>query len=223
MRMSFSRTPAKRSTAARAGRCRRRRFTLGLCLAATLIATSAPPLFARPPSKCRLGNQSDYAAMADETITEQTRKELRLRVLIDALEDVDIVFRGRLAKRWYLSDVLETEVPAILEVYDSVTVLKGNMPSAAKDGKAFLIREKVCDGGCWLNALPEVFDGRDEPELVVLAMNNTLETPTQAKDMWSNQVVYSGASMPSVGPAILVRSTPPRPRCSSRHLMRWTA
>lgn len=163
------------------------------CLAASLIAILAAPLFARPLSKCRLGYQTDYYSIADETVSEDTRKEIRLRVLIDAIDDVDIAFRGRLTKRWYLSDIQETEVPAILEVYEGVTVLKGKMSLAAEDGKAYLIRERVCDGGCWLNALPEVLEGHgDEPERVVLAMKNTLANPTEAHDRQSNEVVYSG-------------------------------
>ena len=165
---------------------------ISACLAACLIAILAAPLFARPLSKCRLGNQSDYYSIADET-SEDTRKELRLRVLIDAIDDADIAFKGRLTKRWYLSDIQETEVPVILEVYADVTVLKGKMPLATDDGKAYLIREKVCDGGCWLNALPEVLEGRgDEPERVVLALNNTLTNPSEAHDRRSNEVVYSG-------------------------------
>ena len=190
--MSASHTPLTRFTIAPTFSRGRANLGVRLCLAAGLIAGLATPLFARPPSKCRLGNQSDYASMSDATLTEEKRRDLRLRVLVDALDDVDIVFRGRLSKRWYLSDVLETDVPTILEVYDGVAVLKGDMPAAAIDGKAYLIREKVCDGGCWLNALPEVFDGRDEPERIVLAANNTLENPREAKDWRSNHVVYSG-------------------------------
>lgn len=202
MQMRSSRTPSlKRARAApRRARCQGLRMSLALCLAGLILAYAAAPLSARPPSKCRLGNQSEYRAMADATLSEDTRKELRLRVLIDALDDVDIVFRGRLAKRWYLSDVNETEVPAILEVYDHVTVLKGRMPSAAKDARVFLIREKVCDGGCWLNALPEVMEGDDEPEHVVLAMNNTLPNPAEVKDRRSNEVVYSGRIDALLGP-----------------------
>jgi len=171
----------------------------GLAMSCALIAVSAAPLAARPPTKCRLGNQSDYRSILDPA-NEETRNDLRLRVLIDALDDVDFAFRGRLTKRWYLSDVNETEVPAILEVYDSVTVLKGVMPAAATDGKVFLIREKVCDGGCWLNALPEVMDGRDEPERVVLAMRNTLENPAEARDRRSREVVYRGRIDALAGP-----------------------
>ncbi len=126
------------------------------CLALCLTASLATPLAARPLSNCRLGNQSEYASVSDGTITEEKRKDLRLRVLIDALDDVDIVFRGRLASRRYLSDIYETYVPSILEVYDSVTVLKGKMPLAAKDGKVFLIREKICDGGCRLSRAPGI-------------------------------------------------------------------
>ena len=163
-----------------------------LCLVTGVIVTLAAPVFARPLSKCRLGNHYEYYSIADETISENARKEIRLRVLIDAIDDVDIAFRGRLIKRRYLSDVFETEVPTILEVYGSVTVLKGNMPDAAVDGKAFLIREKVCDGGCWLNALPEVTDGHDEPERVVLAMKNTLAPSTEAQDRVTGHVIYSG-------------------------------
>ncbi len=168
------------------------RQVLRLGLALLLIANLASPLFARPPSKCRLGSQSNYASMSDATVTEQILKDLRLRVLVDVLDDVDIVFSGRLAKRRYLSDVRETDVPTILEVYEGVSVLKGRMPSAEKDGKAILIREKVCDGGCWLNALPEEFDARSEPERVVLAATNTLENKTEARDRLSNRVVYTG-------------------------------
>lgn len=185
MRMARSRTLPKSAR-------RTLRARLRLSLACLLIAALAQPVFARPPTKCRLGNQSDYRSMTDDTITEETRKELRLRVLIDAIDDADVVFRGRLTKRWYLSDIHETDVPAILEVYDAVTVLKGTMPAASADGKAFLIREKVCEGGCWINALPEVADGKDEPERVVLALRNTLQNPAEAKDLRSNEVVYSG-------------------------------
>ena len=163
-----------------------------LCLVTGVIVNLAAPVVARPLSKCRLGNQSDYYSIADET-SEDTRKELRLRVLIDAIDDVDIAFKGRLTKRWYLSDIQETEVPVILEVYADVTVLKGKMSLAAEDGKAYLIREKVCDGGCWLNALPEVLEGHgNEPERVVLALKNTLANPSEAHDRRSNEVVYSG-------------------------------
>lgn len=163
-----------------------------VCTAAYFATAASLPLSARPPTKCRLGNQSDYAALAHGAISEDTRKELRLRVLIDAIDDADIVFRGQLTKRWYLSDIQETDAPAILEVYDKVTVLKGAMPSASKDRRAFLIRERMCDGGCWLNALPEVSNGDGEPERVVLAMNNTLSEPRQARDRRTGRIVYSG-------------------------------
>lgn len=190
--MSSSQTFKKRRPAARTAIGLQMGSVSGAVLASFLIACFAPPLQARPPSKCRLGNQSDYAFLADERMSEETRKELRLRVLVDALDDADIVFRGRLTKRWYLSDVQETEVPSILEVYDRVTVLKGQMPAAATDGKAFLIREKACDGGCWLNALPEVSDAPEEPERVVLAAGNTLANPAEAKDRRTDDIVYSG-------------------------------
>jgi hypothetical protein len=61
------------------------------------------PLAAAPLSKCRLNNQSEYVSPGDRSISEEKRKEVRLRVLVDALDDVDIVFRGRLASRRYLS------------------------------------------------------------------------------------------------------------------------
>lgn len=163
-------------------------------------ASLSTPLSARPLSKCRLGNQSEYASVSDGTITEEKRKELRHRVLIDALDDADIVFRGRLTSRRYLSDIYETYVPLILEVYDNAVVLKGNMPVTAKDGKVFLIREKICDGGCRVNALPEVMDGAEERERVVLALNNTLENPAEGKDRWSNEVVYRGRIDALLGP-----------------------
>lgn len=169
------------------------RFALGsagaACCVSMLFASS---LGARPPSQCRLGNQSDYASLASGTVSDEQRSELRLRVLVDALDDADIVFRGRLTKRWYLSDVLETDVPLILEVYRGVTVLKGQMPAPMADGQAYLIRERACDGGCWLNALPEVTDGQDEPERVVLAMKNTLAPPDEVRDRRSGRIVYSG-------------------------------
>ncbi len=168
-----------------------------IALAAVLLAT---PLAARPLSKCRLGNQSDYASVTDGTLTDDVRKELRLRVLVDALDDVDIVFRGRLMSRKYLSDIYQTYVPLILEVYDDAVVLKGSLPMTAKDGKVYLIREKMCDGGCRLNALPEVMDGTGEREHVVLALNNRLENPTEGRDRWSNQVVYRGRIDALLGP-----------------------
>ncbi len=175
--------------------------TCCMILSLSLLSAMCPtPLAARPLSNCRLGNQSEYASVSDGTITEEKRKDLRLRVLIDALDDVDIVFRGRLASRRYLSDIYETYVPSILEVYEGVTVLKGAMPAAAKDGKVFLIREKICDGGCRLSALPEFEANTDERERVVLALNNTLANPSEAKDRWSNRIVYSGRIDALLGP-----------------------
>lgn len=165
---------------------------------ATYLATL--PADARPLSKCRLGNQSEYGSVSDGTITDEKRKELRLRVLVDALDDVDIVFRGRLISRRYLSDIYQTYVPLILEVYDSAVVLKGSLPATAKDGKVFLIREKTCDGGCRLKSFPEVADGTDESERVVLALNNTLENPAEGRDRWTNQVVYRGRIDALLGP-----------------------
>ncbi len=138
--------------------------------------------------------------MSDGTISDETRKELRLRVLVDALDDADIVFRARLTSRRYLSDIYETYVPLILEVYDRAVVLKGNMPLTANDGKVFLIREKLCDGGCRLSALPEVTDGTGQRERVVLALNNTLENPSEGKDRWSNEIVYRGRIDALLGP-----------------------
>ena len=164
------------------------------------IGCLAGPLASAPPSKCRLNNQSVYVSPADRTISDETRKEVRLRVLIDALDDVDIVFRGRLTSRRYLSDVSQTYVPTILEIYDRAVVLKGDMPAAANDGKVFLIREKLCNGGCPLNTLPEVWDADDGPEHIVLAMNNTLANPSEAKDRWSDKVVYSGRIDALLGP-----------------------
>ena len=174
-------------------------YVAAFAIALWALSTSTP-LSARPLSKCRLGNQSEYASVSDGTITEEKRKELRHRVLIDALDDADIVFRGRLTSRRYLSDIYETYVPLILEVYDNAVVLKGNMPVTAKDGKVFLIREKICDGGCRVNALPEVMDGAEERERVVLALNNTLENPAEGKDRWSNEVVYRGRIDALLGP-----------------------
>ncbi len=192
-------TRAHVRAAARAGRATAA-WCAFLSAVALLSLYLATPLAARPLSNCRLGNQSEYASVSDGTITEEKRKDLRLRVLIDALDDVDIVFRGRLASRRYLSDIYETYVPSILEVYDSVAVLKGAMPAAAKDGKVFLIREKICDGGCRLSALPEFENSSDERERVVLALNNTLTNPSEAKDRWSNRVVYSGRIDALLGP-----------------------
>ncbi|MGE0053544.1 MAG: hypothetical protein AB7S74_04975 [Hyphomicrobium sp.] len=167
-------------------------------LVVSLLCAMPCDVFARPPSKCRLGNQSDYVAIASASVSEDMRKDLRLRVLIDALDDVDVVFRGQLARRWYLSDVLETDSPKILEVYDNVTVLKGRLPQTAEDRKAYIIRERICDGGCWLNALPEVFDGRDEPEVTVLAMTNSLSG--EVRDRRSNRVIYTGRIDALAGP-----------------------
>ena len=174
--------------------------TLAAVAIAFLALSLATPLAARPLSKCRLGNQSEYASVSDGTITDEKRKDLRLRVLVDALDDVDIVFRGHLTSRRYLSDIYQTYVPLILEVYDHAVVLKGNMPATAKDGKVFLIREKVCDGGCRLRAFPEVADGANEGERVVLALNNTLENPAEGKDRWSKEVVYRGRIDALLGP-----------------------
>lgn len=168
--------------------------------ALAVIGCLAGPLASAPPSKCRLNNQSEYASPADRTISDETRNEVRLRVLIDALDDVDIVFRGRLTSRRYLSDVTQTYVPTILEIYDRVIVLKGQMAVTATDGKAFLIREKLCNGGCPLNTLPEVWDANEGPEHIVLAMNNTLANPAEAKDRWSGKVVYSGRIDALLGP-----------------------
>lgn len=181
-------------------RCRGRlRVCLTAVTAAALLAGLVSPLTARPLSKCRLGYQSDYHSVR-EGFTDDVRKDVLQRVLIDALDDADIVFRGRLVKRWYLSDVLETDIPTILEVYGDARVLKGELPGAAQDGQVFLIRERICDGLCWLGALPEVTSGRDEPERVVLAMKNTLADPQQARDRRSNAIVYSGRIDALLGP-----------------------
>jgi hypothetical protein len=173
--------------------------TLLIAFSALSLAT---PLAARPLSKCRLGNQSEYGSVSDGTLTDEKRKELRLRVLVDALDDVDIVFRGRLTSRKYLSDIYQTYVPLILEVYDGAVVLKGSLPATLQDGKVFLIREKQCDGGCRLRAFPEVADGigEGERERVVLAMNNTLANPAEGRDRWTNQVVYRGRIDALLGP-----------------------
>ncbi|MCB1484667.1 MAG: hypothetical protein KDJ17_07230 [Hyphomicrobiaceae bacterium] len=175
-------------------------FAKGLWFVVCLLCAMPCEVFARPPSKCRLGNQSDYVAIASPSVSEDMRKDLRLRVLIDALDDVDVVFRGQLSRRWYLSDVLETDSPKILEVYHNVTVLKGSLPQTAKDRKVYLIRERICDGGCWLNALPEVFDGRDEPEVTVLAMTNTSGLSSEVRDRRSNRVIYTGRIDALAGP-----------------------
>ncbi len=168
--------------------------------AVVAVGCLAAPCVAAPPSKCRLNNQSEYVSPADRTISDETRKEVRLRVLIDAIDDVDIVFRGRLTSRRYLSDVSQTYVPTILETYDHVVVMKGVVPAATADGKAFLIREKLCNGGCPLNTLPEVWDASEGPEHIVLAMNNTLANPAEAKDRWSDKVVYRGRIDALLGP-----------------------
>lgn len=180
-----------------------RSWALRMCcragLLAAVLAGLVAPLAARPLSKCRLGYQSDYHSVI-EGFTDDVRRDVLQRVLIDALDDADIVFRGRLVKRWYLSDVLETDIPSILEVYDGVRTLKGEMPAAAQDGQAYLIRERICDGLCWLGALPEVTAARDEPERVVLAMKNTLSNPHEVRDRRSNTVVYSGRIDALLGP-----------------------
>jgi hypothetical protein len=175
-------------------------FAATAALAASLAGWLTRPLAAAPVSKCRLNNQSEYLSPADRTITDERRKEARLRVLIDALDDVDIVFRGRLISRRYLSDVSQTFVPLILEVYGSAVMLKGDIPSAAKDGQVFLLREKLCNGGCALNTLPEVVDDKDGRERVILALKNTLENPGEARDRWSNKAVYSGRIDALLGP-----------------------
>lgn len=165
-----------------------------------LILGLIGPLAAAPLSKCRLNNQSEYVSPADRSLSDEQRQDVRLRVLIDAIDDVDIVFRGHLTSRRYLSDVSKTYIPTILEVYESVEVLKGVMPATATDGTAYLIREKLCNGGCPLSALPEVFDEIDAKTRVVLAMNNTLANPSEAKDRWSGAVVYSGRIDAVLGP-----------------------
>lgn len=170
------------------------------CAVAWLVCLPAFAALAAPLSKCRLNNQSEYASPADRTISDERRKEIRQRVLIDAIDDVDIVFRGRLMSRRYLSDISKTYIPLILEVYGRAEVLKGDMPSTRTDGKVFLIREKLCNGGCPLNTLPEVWDEEEGPERVVLALNNTLENPGEAKDRWSNTVVYTGRIDALLGP-----------------------
>lgn len=192
-----------RLRAPRAGDCGRwggrvRTLVKAGCLAAVLAALAAAPLAARPLTKCRLGNQSEYYSIADAPIAEETRKDLRMRVLIDALDDADIVFRGTLSKRWYLSDVLETDIPAILEVYDHAVVLKGQLE--ANDGRVFLIRERVCDGRCWMGALPEITAPREEPERVVLALKNTLAKADEVRDRRSDKIVYTGRIDALLGP-----------------------
>lgn len=176
-------------------------YALGFAIAGIgLAAGIAAPLSAAPSTKCRLNMQSDYVSPADRTISDEKRIEVRQRVLIDAIDDVDIVFRGRLASRKYLSDVTRTFVPTILEVYENVSVLKGEVPRAAADGKIYLIREKLCNGGCPLNTLPEVFKDADGREQVMLAMKNTLPNPDEARDRWSNTIVYTGRIDVLLGP-----------------------
>lgn len=195
-RAAVQQRAAHRSTCGRRGV---RSAWMSAALAAAWLVNSGVPLDARPLSKCRLGYQSDYHSVI-EGFTEEVRKDVLRRVLIDALDDADIVFRGRLMKRWYLSDVLETDIPTILEVYGDVRTLKGELPGAAQDGQVYLIRERICDGLCWLGALPEVTVARDEPERVVLAMKNTLDNPQQARDRRSNAIIYSGRIDALMGP-----------------------
>lgn len=188
--MWLARTPlGKRPAPVRAG-------LMGLLALCALAA----PLSAAPSSKCRLNMQSDYVSPADRTISDEKRIEVRLRVITDAIDDADIVFRGRLVSRQYLSDITRTFVPAILEIYDNAAVLKGAMPGTAKDGKVFLIREKLCNGGCPLNTLPEVVKDGDAREHVILAMNNSLPNPNEARDRWSDAVVYTGRIDALMGP-----------------------
>lgn len=168
-------------------------------LAVAVLTLQTLTASARPLSKCRLGYQSDYHSVI-EGLTDEVRKDLQQRVLIDALDDADIVFRGQLIKRWYLSDVLETDRPSILEVYDHVRILKGEMPSAAEDGKVFLVRERICDGRCWIGALPEVTSPQGGTENMVLAMRNTLANPSEVRDRRSDAVVYSGRVDALLGP-----------------------
>lgn len=177
------------------------RYIVAAAIASALLMSHAASVAARPLSQCRLGYQSDYYSIVAGTMSEATRNDLRLRVLIDALDDAEIVFSGRLVKRWYLSDVQETDIPTILEVYDRVRVLKGEMPSAAADETAYVIRERFCDGRCWLGALPEVTGaGRDETARVVLALRSSSSPPGEARDRRSGAVVYSGRIDALLGP-----------------------
>lgn len=150
------------------------------------------PLLAAPSSNCLLNLQSDYVSPMDRSISDETRQEVRQRVLIDALDDADIVFRGRLSSRRYLSDVTATQVPLILEIYENAVVLKGRMPATEADGRVYLVRVKPCSGGCPLGALPEMDGATGGHELVMLAKNNTLANPSEARDWGSEELVYSG-------------------------------
>lgn len=166
---------------------------LGAIVAGWLLVLSQGPMAtAAPASKCRLNLQSDYVSPADRSISDERRQEVRLRVLTDVLDDVDIVFRGRLKSRRYLSDISQTQVPLLLEVFENATVLKGRLPLTETDGFVYLVRVKPCNGGCPLSVLPETDDAKQAREQIVLAMNNTLDNPAEARDWVTNKLVYSG-------------------------------
>jgi hypothetical protein len=137
-----------------------------------------------------LGSHLFQAADGVEAPAERQSQDLEARAVLARLELTPIVFRGRLASARYLSDLRKTNTPYSLLVFDRVEVLKGRLPKASIDRKAFILQQEWCDHSCGDRKAARWWP-RDKAAVVAVEPNEFVD-PSKAVDPVSKRVIYNG-------------------------------
>lgn len=156
--------------------------------AALLVGALACPKEAEALDCAVPGIWSFQAVDGIEASAEKQLQDREARAVLERLERTPIIFRGRLTSARYLSDLRKTNTPVSLLVFDHVEVLKGQLPKASVDRKAFIIQHDWCDQNCGDRQAAQWWP-RDKAAAVVGALPID---PSKAVISESKQVIYEG-------------------------------
>jgi hypothetical protein len=164
-----------------------RSFAATLLVGALVCSQAAHALDCGGPSAWHYHPRAaDGTVQAFDKIRLEVRKAAEARALLERLERTAIIFRARIVSARDLSDLNATNVPWSLTVFENVEILKGRLPPASRDRRAFLLQRRWCDFRCGSKAS----DLSPSGETVVVAAGSP--DRSRAVDDHSNRVVYNG-------------------------------
>jgi hypothetical protein len=116
-------------------------------------------------------------------------EDIGARGTLHLLETTAILLRGRVASVRDLVDRRRTSEAISLVILEDVDILRGQLPPASRDRRAFLIEWGWCDGLC--GDKPPDSSSRRETA-VFAARPNILPYPSRVTDTLGTRVVYRG-------------------------------